>query len=185
MQLLRLALTILVLAAGSARADVFAFLDGFEKCLTLDHLVETTKTDTGAQQRVLGPDEIQPRCVDAAVRLLAHTKNKELSAAFVVSTKRLAPWVRVLPIIGVATDAALDACNDIANYEVVMRPLDDPPDRMFFPMAKRIIHRCLEDHEFKRDFLDEKDSKQPGHRAENACQILLEEKLVKTCPGAK
>lgn len=185
-QRITLALAIVAASTGVARADVFAFkdLDGFEKCMELDHLIESVKTDSGAQHRVLGPEEIQPRCVEAAVKLLTPTKNKDLMFEFVKSTKRLSAPVQALPIISILIDTSIAACNEMANYEVIMRPLDDPPDRVFFPKSKSIIKRCLKDKDFKKDFLDEKDS-QDAHRAESACQILLEEKLVKACKGAK
>ncbi len=180
------ALAIIAGSVATARADVFAFkdLDGFEKCMTLDHLVESTNTDSGAQHRLLGPREIQPRCVEAAVKLLAPTKNKDLMFEFVKATKRLSAPVQALPLIGLLVDTSLPTCNEIENYEVIMRPLDDPPDRWSYPRAKSIIKRCLKDNAFKKDFLEEQDS-ESGHRGANACQILLEEKLVKACKGGK
>jgi len=181
-----MAFAICAAAAGSASADVFAFkdLDGFEKCMALDHLVETVKTDSGAQHRLLGPEEIQPRCVEAAVKLLTPTKNKELMFEFVKSTKRLSGPVQALPLISLLVDTSVVACNEIENYSVILRPLDDPPDRTYFPRSKSIIKRCLKDNDFRKDFLEEKDSENE-HRAASACQILIEEKLVKTCKGAK
>jgi hypothetical protein len=185
-QMLWLALAITAGAFGTARADVFAFkdLDGFEKCMNLDHLIESTKTDSGEQHRILGPDEIQPRCVEAAVKLLTPTKNKDLMFDFVKSTKRLSGPVQALPLISLLVDTSLPMCNEMENYEVVMRPLDNPPDRWAFPRSKSIIKRCLKDKDFKKDFLEEKDS-ESGYRGENACAILLEEKLVKSCKGGK
>lgn len=176
----------IALASSEARADVFAFkdLDGFEKCMRLDHLVETTHTADGEQHRMLGQDEIQERCVDAAVKLLAPTKDKGLMFSFVKATKQLAGPARALPLISVLIDTALPMCNEIENYEVIVRPLDAPPDRWAFPRAKSIIKRCLANAEFKKDFLEEKDSSDK-QRAANACAILLEEKLVKSCKGGK
>jgi len=42
---------VLLGTSGVARADVFAFkdLDGFERCMQLDHLVEKVNTDNGSQ----------------------------------------------------------------------------------------------------------------------------------------
>jgi hypothetical protein len=46
------------------------------------------------------------------------------------------------------------------------------------------VKRCLKDKEFRKDFLEEQDSSDANISA-NACQILLEEKLVKSCKAAK
>lgn len=181
-----LGLAIVAGSAATAHADVFAFkdLEGFEKCMSLDHLVESTRTDGGEQHRWLEPGEIQQRCVAAAVKLLAPTKNKDLALEFVKTTKRMSAPVQALPLIDLLVGWSLTTCNDMENYEVMMRPLDAPPDRWAFPRAKAIIKRCLKDGAFKKDFLDEQDSEE-GHRGENACHILLEEKLVKACKGGK
>jgi hypothetical protein len=186
MRITWLVIALAVAWASEARADVFAFkdLEGFEKCMQLDHLVESTKTADGEQHRMLDPEEIQEKCVAAAVKLLAPTKDKTLMFEFVKATKRLSGPSRALPLVSILIDAALPMCNEIENYEVIMRPLDDPPDRWAFPKAKSIIKRCLADKEFKKDFLEEKDSGEKTHAA-NACAILLEEKLVKSCKGSK
>jgi hypothetical protein len=181
-----LVLVIVAASAAEARADVFAFkdLEGFERCMRLDHLVETTRTADGEQHRMLDQDEIQERCVDAAVKLLGPTKDKDLMFTFVKTTKQLAGLARALPLVSVLVDTALPMCNEIENYDVMLRPLDDPPDRWAFPRARSIIKRCLADKAFRKDFLDEKDSAD-RQRADNACAILLEDKLVKSCKGGK
>lgn len=177
---------IVAASASRARADVFAFkdLDGFDKCMRLDHLVESTRTSDGAQHRMLDQNEIQERCVDAAVKLLRPTKDKDLMFTFVKATTQLGGLERALPLVGVLVDTSLPMCNDIENYDVMLRPLDDPPDRWAFPRARSIIKRCLADKAFRKDFLDEKDNSDKQH-AGNACAILLEEKLVKSCKGGK
>jgi hypothetical protein len=176
------------LVAANAHADAFAFKDaaGFEKCMQLDHLIEHIKTADGGQARVLGPDEIQPRCIDAAVRLIARTKDKALAVECVAITKRETAPVMALDLIGALVDLSLPACNAMEVYEVLMRPLSsghDDDDRAT-AKATAIIKRCLKDKDFKKDFLDEKDSGDEA-RARNACRILLEEKLVKSCKGGK
>jgi hypothetical protein len=61
-----------------AHADAFGFkvAKGFEKCMQLDHLVESVKTDKGLEHRVRTPDEISAtaaristRSASAAARL--------------------------------------------------------------------------------------------------------------------
>src|SRR5262245_21903960 len=108
MKQLWLGLAIAAGTVGTAHADVFGVkdLDGFEKCMQLDHLIETVKTDSGAQHRILGPEEIQPRCVDAAVKLLQPSKNKELMAQFRESTRRLSGPALTLPIVSLIVDVS-------------------------------------------------------------------------------
>ena len=176
-------LVIIAWLAGPAHADVFAFKDaaGFEKCMQLDHLVEQVRTGDGAQTRVLGPDEIQPRCVDAAVKLIARTKDKALAFECVKITKREAAPELALDPIGGLVDLSLPACNDMEVYEVLMRPLSTGhQEERAKAKATAIIKRCLKDAAFKKDFMEEKDSGDEA-RAKNACRILLEERLVKAC----
>lgn len=175
------------LVAASAHADAFVFKDaaGFEKCMQLDHLIEHVKTADGGQTRVLGPDEIQPRCIDAAVKLIARTKDKALAFECVTITKREAAPVMALDLIGALVDLSLPACNAMEVYEVLMRPLSSGHDEdRATATATAIIKRCLKDKDFKKDFLDEKDSGDEA-RARHACRILVEEKLVKSCKGGK
>lgn len=176
-----------LLAPQRAHADAFVFKDhdGFEKCMNLDHLVETVKTDKGEQSRFLQPDEIQPRCVEAGVKLVAGAKNKDLGMQLVATTKRLASPRLALDLVGATIDIAVAQCNEMAIYEVLMGPLGDFEDGSAdLKKTRPIIKRCLKDKTFAKDFMDEKDS-EDAHRAAHACQILVEEKLVKTCKGAK
>jgi len=178
---------IVALLAGHADADVFAFKDaaGFEKCMQLDHLIEHTNTADGAQTRVLLREDIQPRCIEAAVRITARTKDKALAMDCVTITKRETAPEMALDLIGVLVDLTLPACNQMDIYEVLVRPLSSGHEADA-PKAKAtaIIKRCLRNGEFKKDFLDEKDSGDEA-RARNACRILLDEKLVKSCKGGK
>jgi hypothetical protein len=173
------------LACGVAHADVFAFKDlaGYEKCMSLDHLVETVMTDTGAQTRFLSHEEVQVRCIDSAVKLLSGTKSTDLMLEFVKSTRRLAAPQAAPELAEVLVDATLTGCNDIVVYEVLLAGLS-ADDRVFLPRARLIAKRCLRDATFKKDFLDEKDNAD-ARIAANACQILAEEKLVKSCKGSK
>jgi hypothetical protein len=178
---------IALLVATEARADVFEFKDaaGFAKCMQLDHLIEHTNTRDGSQTRVLVQEDIQPRCIAAAVRLAARTKDRPLATECVAITKRETAPEMALDLIGVVVDLALPACNDMDNYEVLVRPLSQGHEAAE-PKAKAtaIIKRCLRDSSFRKDFVDEKDSGDEA-RARNACRILLDEKLVKSCKGGK
>ncbi len=177
----------LLLAAGDARADAFGFKnhDGFEKCMQLDHLIETEHTTTGSETRVLAPEEIQPRCVAAAVKLVVQTKDAKLAGACIETTKRLSAPEQALDLIGALVDLSLPACNDIENYAVLLRPLSDGyVVAPYLAKSTGVIKRCLKDKDFRKDFLEEKDSGDET-RAANACKILLGEKLVSACKGHK
>jgi hypothetical protein len=175
------------LGCGVAHADVFAFKDlaGYEKCMSLDHLVETVTTDTGAQTRFLSHEEVQARCIESAVKLLSGTKTTDLMLEFVKTTRRLAAPQAALELADVLVNATLAGCNDIVVYEVLLAGLSSSTDdRVFLPTARRIAKRCLRDATFKQDFVEEK-ANSDARIAANACQILAEEKLVKSCKGSK
>ncbi len=181
---------VVVMLAGSAApaaADVFVFKDaeGFTQCLQTDHLVEQIKTDSGSQTRLLTQDEVQVRCVAAGARLLASSKSKDQGLAFVEATRRLAsPDLAVELLVPLAGYAPV-ACNEMSVYEVILRGLDRNRDGdAEYGKTRTAVKACLKDGAFKKDFLEEKDSATP-HVAANACQILLEEKLVKACKGGK
>lgn len=182
--------TLLLLSLPSlAHADVFGFKDlaGFEKCMQTDHLVEEVKTDKGSQTRLLGEVEIQMRCIDSAVKVLAPGKSKDTDLEFINAAKRLTAHENVVDLVGVLADHALVGCNELAAYTVLTKALSHPKDTgkaSLFSRTKLVVKRCLKDGQFKADFLEEKDASD-SYLAANACDILLEEKLVKSCKGAK
>ena len=188
---MKVCLVLLVLvgmvSAQPASADIFVFkdLDGFEKCMETDHLLEKVKTDSGEQARLLSPEEIRVRCLEAAAKLLARLKTKDTALEFIKATKRLSAHENALELISPTVDFALPACNEMAVYEVLLRGLSrDKDGNKVFAKARSIVKRCLKDNEFKKDFLEEKDSSD-ATLAANACGILLEEKLVKSCKASK
>jgi hypothetical protein len=177
-------LVIVGVLAGTAtesRADVFAFkdLDGFKECLVLDHLVETVKTGTGKQTRLLGPAEIQPRCIDAAVTLLAVSKSKDLVMSFVAAVGQLSARENALGLVSLVVDQSVTACNDMAAYEVLLKALEHSADS-YVTRSKAIVTRCLKDNAFRKDFVEEL-ANSDAHIAAHACDILQDAKLVKTC----
>ena len=181
-----IALALLAIPAV-ARADAFAFkdADGFEKCMQLDHLVESVKTDKGYEHRFLTQAEIQPRCVAAAAALVTQTKDKALGLACLKISRRESGPETSIDLIAALTAVSLPVCNEMEAYEVLLHPLSDGYESDWGKKkVKPIIRRCLKDGEFKKNFLEEKDSGD-ATRAANACQILLEEKLVKACKGGK
>ena len=150
-------------------------------------MIETVKTAKGEQTRVLGPAEIQVRCVDSAVKLLSGNKDKDTIMSFLEAAKRGTAHENALGLAGLLAEASLPACNDMALYEVLLKALSHPKgagSSSYFVRAKSVVKRCLKDPDFKKDFLEEKDSSS-AYVGANACAILLEEKLVKSCKGGK
>ena len=139
------ALLVVMLVSATAQADVFAFKDlaGYEKCMTLDHLVETVTTDTGAQTRLLSQEEIQPRCIASAVKLLSGTKHAALILEFIKTTRRLAAPEAALNLAGVLVDASRAACNDVVVYEVLLAGLSEPTDDRFHLPTAEIRREAL------------------------------------------
>jgi hypothetical protein len=182
-----LSLALLLATVRVARADVFAFkdLEGFEKCMQLDHLIEKVDTADGSQTRLLDPAEIQQRCIAAAVKLASARKDKDLTMELVKATKRLSGDANAIDLTGVLIDLSVPACNDMPVYEVFLAALAVPGDNTFYlPRVRRVVKRCLKDKQFRKDFLEEQDNGDASI-ARNACQILLDEKLVKSCKGGK
>lgn len=182
-----LILAILGAAATSAQAhaDAFAFKDvaGFERCMQLDHLVETSRTGDGAQTRWLDPGEIKARCIDAAMKLLAPSKKPDEIIAYVKVASRLSAPENAIGLGGLAAAVAPAACNDLAIYEAVIAGLahhDDP----YVERAKALARPCLRDAEYRKDFTDELKSGDPNVRA-HACDVLVAARLVKACAGSK
>ena len=184
-----LAASLLLALPSAARADVFAFkdLEGFEKCLQTDHLVEEVKTDKGSQTRLLGEVEIQMRCIGNAAKLLAPLKSKDSDLAFIASAKRLSAHENAVELVGVLADHAAAGCNELSAYTVLTKALAHPKSAgaaSLFARTRAVVKRCLKDAQYRADFLEEKDAAD-AHVAANACEILLEEKLVKSCKGGK
>jgi hypothetical protein len=174
---------VLLATPAAAYADAFGFKDakGFETCMRLDHLVESVRTGKGFEHRVLAPDEIQPRCITAAAALVTQTRDKALGLACLQISRRESNPEMSIDLVGALTAVALPACNEMQAYEVLLRPLSDGYESdLGKNKVKPIIKRCLKDNDFKTDFLEEKDSGDAS-RAANACHILLEQKLVKSC----
>jgi hypothetical protein len=172
-------------APARARADAFAFknVEGFERCMQLDHLVETVHTDDGAQTRWLEPGEIQQRCITAALKLLATSKKPDEIIPYVKVTSRLSAPENAIGLGGLAAAVAPAACNDLAIYEAMIAGLahiDDP----YVDRAKALARACLKDGEFRKDFSDELKNGDDHVRA-HACDVLVAARLVKSCPGSK
>lgn len=187
---MKLLMIVVVLAAMTTRvhADAFEFSDveGFEGCMQLDHLVETVRTGNGSQTRFLSEIEIQIKCIAAASQLLARAKKKDAIMPFIGAVKRLSAPVNALPLIDLVTRVSLPSCDDSENYDVLAAALELPgePGGGYVARAKPIVVRCLKDKAFQKDLIDELGSREKNLAA-HACDILLEQKLVKSCKGSK
>jgi hypothetical protein len=184
---LALVVTSLMGTVTAAHADVFKFsdLEGFEKCLNTEFIVEKSKSDEGEQARGLDQVEIQMKCVAAAVKLIAPQKKKDVDLEFIGAVKRLSAPENSLDLVNVLVDHGLANCNEMSGYEVLMKSLDAPKNTSkssYHMKAKTITKRCLKDKDFKKDFMEETD-KPEGYFLTNVCEILIEEKLIKSCPA--
>jgi hypothetical protein len=99
----------------------------------------------------------------------------------VVSTTQLATAALALPLVSASIDVSLPLCDGSEVYAVLMQPLSSGYSTNL-PAATAIVKRCLKNKDFKTDFLDELNSSDET-RAENACRIARDEKLVKACKG--
>ncbi len=172
-------------AVSSAFADIFVFNDlaGYEKCLAADHVVDTTKTSGGSQTRFLDQMEVKDRCISSAVTLLSKQKNAGTIKEFIASTKRATAPENSVDLCGVLVGISRPACNDMEVYSVLHKALSHPKSKAqdsYFAKARKVVKNCLKDADFKKDFTEEKDASDSYLKA-NACEILLEEKIVKSC----
>jgi hypothetical protein len=183
-------LTAAVLGAMTVPAHADAFdikdLEGFEQCLQLDELLVTVRTADGTQTRLLGPAEIQPRCITAAAQLLASSKDKAAIMEFVEAVRRLSAKENSLELVDLVTRVSLPQCNDELVYDVLTAALDhhEKPKNGYVARATPIAARCLKDKTFRKDFTDELKSTDKN-LAIHACDILLQEKVVTSCKGSK
>jgi hypothetical protein len=178
----------LVAMTTHARADVFEIdgLDSFEECMQLDDLIETTRTADGSQTRLRSAIDIQNRCISSAAQFLAATKDKDTIMHFVEVVKRLSASENALALIDLVIRISLPSCDDLDVYEVMVTALEHPdrPRGGHVFRAKMMVTRCLKDKAFRRDFVEELQSRN-RNLAANACDILVQEKLVSSCTGTK
>jgi len=167
----------------TANASIFEFKDlkGYEKCLKQDHLLEKG----GGEERILRPVEIQRRCVESAVKHLKAEKDKKKILDFIKITKRGTGHENAIELVGVLATADAKACNEMEAYEVIRKAISHPKDYpsvidSYYEDAKAVIKNCMKDAEFKKDFIEEKDSSD-SYIADNACAMLMEQKLIKEC----
>lgn len=180
------ALAVSWFAASTARADIFTFtdLEGFEKCLQTEQLLETKKTKDGEQTRLLAQPEIQELCIARAGALLRQQKDAALGLSLVTATKRLSAPSNALPLVDTLTTFSVASCNELEVYTVLTHMLEVSKSRGWFAKASPVVKRCLADKQYRKDFVEELDSPE-GELAVHACDLLRQAKLHKTCKGSK
>jgi hypothetical protein len=178
----------LAMASGS----LFEFKDaeGFEKCLSIQSMMEKTNTANGFEKRSLEPWEIQERCAKAAADRVAQDANKKSRLEYLrLSKARAVPETALFVVDALATaDPAF--CNEMAAYEILTELLSQPDSttpsyRKRMERTRKTVNRCLKDKQFRSDFLEEKDSPASKYLQANACQILKDAKMVNQCSGPK
>lgn len=179
---------VLVAMAAQSRADVFEIkgLDSFEECMEVGNLLVTSRTRDGEQMRELRAIEIQSRCIESAAQFLFATKDKDTVMGFVEVVKRLSAPENALRLIGLVVRISLPSCDDLEVYDLLVTALEHPdrPRGGYVFSAKMIVTRCLKDAAFRKDFIEELQSRN-RNLATNACDILVQEKLVSSCTGSK
>lgn len=183
-------------AASTANADIFSIStsEQFEACLNQTHLIETVRTSGGEQARILDQATIQERCMSNAESFL---KKRKKAATKAKEAKAIGVWLKVAfknaprdNAIGlIALQAAQDPrrCNDSAVYDVFLSIMSTPrrsEKNSLFQLAKGVIGTCLQNKQFKADFLSEQDATRTSYRYKNICEVLKGKKLIKKClPG--
>lgn len=168
-----------------AQGSIFDFQDreGYEKCLRQNALVETAKGDSVDEHRRVDHFEIQTRCIQHAVKMLSAKKDAHELLEYIKSTKQSSSTINAIDFVQLLVNASRPACNDMDVYTVMKQCLAGPKDKgpsSYFEKARKAIRVCLKDAEFRKDFIDEKDS-DDTYVSANACEILLDEKIVKSC----
>ena len=133
--------------------------------------------------------QIQIQCVKQAAALVDQKKiTPQETRNFVVAVRQASAPENAMPLIIRVARQQTAECNESENYKIMLQSLSHPKDypstaNSYFEKVKTLAKSCLKDKEFQKDFMDELKSDNSYVKA-NACDILLAEKLVKTCKGA-
>jgi hypothetical protein len=172
-------------AAQAAGLWDFSDLAGFEKCMQQDHVFEKNKTQDGSQERFLGKHEIQPHCMDTALKLLAAPANKNQPLEYLKVTRLKSAHENALPfaLLYVKSDKA--GCEDVDVYETLKEGLSHPanyptPAKPYFTTAGEMVKVCLANANFKKDIVADIDSGD-AYFKKNICTILKQEKVSSSC----
>ncbi len=148
----------LVGLVGAANANVFEFKDaaGFERCLSAKDV-----TDAAKPKRRLAPGEVATRCLEQGLRLAR--EDRAQIPEFVGIVQRNSAPENALDLVALEVEAKPPACNETANYEVLLaalaRPRDFPtPTGSYYRKAEGVLRRCVKDAEFLGDIKEERES---------------------------
>jgi len=184
-RLMLVSVFLLVISAPS-RADIFAFkdLDGFEKCLRQNHLVESAKSGDKKQSRYLNKAEVEHRCFQNATKRLSKEKNPKVVTEWVDLASKHSHRSNAIDLLKILAGLDRKKCNDPIIYDTLLDIFSGPMSedkKSFYQRAKAVTRVCLKDPTFKTDFMDEQDSTPGSYRYKAVCEVLLSEKLIKAC----
>ena len=180
-------LLLVFLAPGLAWAStsIFDFTDlrGYEKCLRQDFIVEAAKGSAIVQHRGVDHFEIQTRCIHRAVKLLSAKKDPKAIMEYIKSTKQNSNAMNAIDLVQLLVDTNRPSCNGMEAYTVITKCLSGSKDKgrdSYFERTKRVVKACLKDAEFRKDFIEEKNSPD-SYLSTNACELLIGENVMKEC----
>lgn len=173
----------------SASADIFAFktVEGFEKCLRQDHLVETAKSGDKKQSRYLDKMEVQYRCFESATAHLSKEKKPAVVADWIKVGMKNSDRQNSIDLMKILAMLDPTKCNDSMIYDTILDIFSGPKKedkKSLYQRAKSVTKVCLKDKTFKTDFMDEQDSTPGSYRYEAVCDVLKSEGLIKACKKA-
>ena len=176
----------LAVTASVAKADIFAIksLDGFEKCLQQDHLVETVKSGSSKQSKFMDKIQVQDRCFQSATSYLS----KERKAATVQEWVKVAfnnsAHANAIDLLKILAGLDVKKCNDDMIYKTLLDIFSGPKSedkKSLYQRGKSTALICLKDPTFKKDFMDEQDSTPDSYRYNAVCDVLKSAGLIKAC----
>ncbi len=183
-------LVLLLLLCHTAQASIFSFKDesGYEKCLNTDSIEEISSDGGKMEKRWLHGQELKERCAEKAVALAERQKDGGKLLEMVELTRRKAGPQLALPLAQHLVKLKISYCNDMKVYDLILKTLQHPVSTKVakedFEQAKKLVASCVKDKEFKTDFIEEQ-SNGDSFISKNACQILQDLKIVKTCEAKK
>ncbi len=180
----------LVLTPAFSHASLFTFqdLEGYEKCLSSEGIEEITSDGGRTEKSWVGGMELKERCVKQAVAIAPKVSDTSKLLEMVDLTRRQADAALALPLAQSLARKQLSFCNDMKVYGLLLTTLRRPTTKKVaqedFEQARALFTICSKDSTFKSDFLEEAANGDSFIR-ENACRILKDAKLLKSCPPAK
>jgi hypothetical protein len=171
-------------------ASLFSFqdLDGYEKCLSTEGIEEISTEGSRTEKKWLGGMDLKERCIKQAVAIASKISDTSKLLEMVDLTRRQVDAALALPLAQALASKQLSACNDMKVYGILLTTLRRPTTKKVaqedFEEARKLVSICSKNSTFKSDFLEEAANSDTFIRA-NACRILKDAKLLKSCPEPK